>query len=190
MRPVTIALLLLGSFAPRPTPAAHPFHTSTAEVEFNPASGRLEVALKVYSADLETALRRMDRSKVDLDNESVRDRLLKKYIASRFRIEDATPGHPPSPPTGHRTDSFHYVGSEIQGGDIWVYFELVAPARGQRFTLRNTVLTDVQPEQMNAVFFRGPVGTESLYFSATHVRRTLSLTERLPQPPLRKSGSH
>lgn len=37
---------------------AHPFHTTTAEIEYNRQSGRFEVSLKVPAADLEEALTR------------------------------------------------------------------------------------------------------------------------------------
>src|SRR5687767_2105837 len=37
---------------------AHPFHTTTAEMEFNAKTGRLEVSLRVLASDLEEALAR------------------------------------------------------------------------------------------------------------------------------------
>ena len=53
-----LASLVCCSAAIAGTP--HPFHTSMAEVEYNPETKRLEVALKLYTVDAETALTRLN----------------------------------------------------------------------------------------------------------------------------------
>ncbi|MFO1065770.1 MAG: DUF6702 family protein [Pirellulales bacterium] len=53
---LSICVLLFHS-AILPSLTAHPFHTSTAEMEWNSQSRRLEVAVRVYAVDVERVLK-------------------------------------------------------------------------------------------------------------------------------------
>ena len=53
--------------------AAHPFHVSFAEVDWNSETGRLEVALKIDPDDLEQAVRRHFGKRVDIDKKESTD---------------------------------------------------------------------------------------------------------------------
>lgn len=87
---------------------AHPFHTSSAEMEFNAKSGRYEVALKVLTVDLEKALAKhasankrlaaeetklfahlRNRARVDLDKTPGIDKLITSYLKSNFFLSCA-----------------------------------------------------------------------------------------------------
>lgn len=185
-----LASLICCSAAIAGTP--HPFHTSMAEVEYNPETKRLEVALKLYTVDAETALTRLNGKACDLDDEKQRDRLLEKYLVSRFATETAkakvttkTKRPKSQKKTKPTAGQLRYVGSEISGGDLWTYFELPVPP-GKSFKLRNDVLVDVQPKQLNVVQFVGPAGKQTTFCNARNRRCDLSLTRIIPQRPAPK----
>ncbi len=74
-----------------PAHANHPFHVSTAEVEFNVETKRLEVALKCQTTDLERALRLMAGKKIDIENDPKVDELLIRYVTENFYLAVAPP---------------------------------------------------------------------------------------------------
>ncbi len=53
--PVT-TIWLLACCALSVSAQAHPFHTTTGEIEFNAKTGRFEIALRILTADLERAI--------------------------------------------------------------------------------------------------------------------------------------
>jgi len=176
-------------------PAAHPFHVSMAEVEYNPKSRAMEVALKLYAVDAEQALRRIRSKdgKFDFDDEQQRDTLLKKYLPTRFYVQrgatkkkrasgpiDPVSGRALAPAKTKQEPtmpSFRYVGSEIDGAWVWAYFEVpVDLSRGQ-FELSNTVLNEIQLEQLNVVAFKTPRGrAQTIYFNRKKPVQTVKPT--------------
>ena len=184
---LTAAVLAVGS-ASANAGTPHPFHTSMAEVEYNPQTKRFEISLKLYAVDAETALSRINGKACDLDDETSRDRLMKSYLAKRFRTEStikvkpaATGNDDKKNPTKPQLPQLVYVGSQLSGADVWAYFEL--PSHGKNFKLRNEVLTEVQHEQLNIVRFKGPAGTQTLYFNRDNKLCSLSLTKKVAQKP-------
>ncbi len=137
--------------------AAHPFHTTTAEMEFNASTKRFEVSLKVPAADYEHMVRAgaMLKEKVlvkeaDLNDgttaKSARDSTEKsvaRYIENCFTVTVA--GKP---------CRFEWVGMEDEQLNKWFYFELV-PAEEQlgSVSLVNKICFDANVGQINTVVF-------------------------------------
>ncbi len=109
-----IAILML----PATLLASHPFHASSAEVEWNPKTGNFEISLCVWPADLEKAIGRQRNRAVDLDHIEDLDEILAKYLASRFSIVPAKSANHPTP------NEIRWVGHEIDLRQAWLYFEL------------------------------------------------------------------
>ena len=141
---------------------AHPFHISTAEMEFNRTTQRFEVSLKVHAIDIEQALTRLAQRKVNLDKDSQAERLLTEYLTQHFYFEPIgiTPRQPTAsadaPP--EKRSTIHYVGRELETTWLWIYFEVELPptttfANGQ-LKLVNSVLLDVTEGQINTVAVR------------------------------------
>lgn len=179
----------------------HPFHVSMAEIEYNPASKSLEVALKLYAVDAEQALRliRAKDVKFDFDNEAQRDKLLKRYLPPRFSVridkKQAKPAPPKIDPVSGRAiapsriakkptmSTFRYVGSEVDGAWVWAYFELPVGISNGQFELSNTVLTEIQLEQLNVVAFTPPKGRkQTIYFDRKKPSQTIALNEMREKP--------
>ncbi len=198
MKPVCslIAVVILGSSASiqATEPTTHPFHTSMAEVEYNPQSKALEVALKLYAVDAEQALHRIRKkgTKFDFDNEKQRDALFAKYLPSRFVASALTPApdkpseqKKPAKPQAKgsskaKRPALRYVGSEVEGAYVWAYFELPVDVSKGQFELVNKVLTGVQLEQLNVVTFKSSRGrSQTLYFDRKTPKRSISIAPRV-----------
>jgi hypothetical protein len=159
-----------------------------AEVEYNPQTKRFEISLKLYAVDAETALSRINGKACDLDDETTRDRLMERYLSKRFQTESTTKVKPAvtgndgkKNPAKPQRPQLVYVGSQLSGADVWAYFEL--PSHGKNFKLRNEVLPEVQHEQLNIVRFKGPAGTQTLYFTRDNKLCSLSLAKKIVQKP-------
>ncbi len=148
---LTAALVLVG-FAWGAT--AHEYHVSLAEVEHNPETGHLEVALKVLPEDLEEAVSGTRGTAVRLEADGA-DELLAAYLESRFRVRD---------PAGE-AQPLTWVGKEVSHREAWLYFEVpVEP--GVAWTLENRMLFDVHPGQVNTVLFRAAGSLSTWTFTA------------------------
>lgn len=159
-------LVLLGALSAR----AHEFHVSTAEVEYNPQSQHLEVALEVLPDDLEDALSRHQHRLVSLDATEGVDQLILDYLRQGFRVVDAR---------GHAC-SLLWVGKEVSFEAAWLYFEVpVDPDVAWR--LEDRVLFDLTPEQLNLV--RLKVRGERSAYNLTPDRPGFALPPLQPESP-------
>ena len=139
---------------------AHPFHTTTAELEFNAASGRYEVALKIPASDFEHMVHygaKLQASRgastelvVQLPAKNLEKLDLKQaekyaalYMAEHFTL--AVAGKP---------CGFEWIGSENDQSATWIYFELILPRESKisgETILTNKVLCDLNKGQINTV---------------------------------------
>lgn len=137
---------------------AHPFHTTTAEMEFNAETGRLEVALKIAAVDFEQLVQggtamvspnsgslEVADSTIRLGKEPVRERLAARYLEKQFMV--TIEGKP---------CRFEWVGVEDEIANKWLYFEIILPnakSTSGELTLTNKVLCDRNNNQINTVVF-------------------------------------
>ena len=155
--------------------ANHPFHVSTAEVEFNAKTGRLEIGLKCQTTDLERALRLMAGKKVDIENDPQIDEMLIRYVTENFYLSvapakasidaksssDSAAASDKSPSTDAESqlpeppkDPIKLIGKEFETKWIWIYFELQPPAGEEPLVLVNRVLFEVNTGQINTALIR------------------------------------
>jgi hypothetical protein len=151
----------------------HPFHISQAEVEWNPQSQRVEVALRLHPQDAQAIIDRMARTTVDLG--TAKDEDLKEwysaYLRERFALVlESAKDEPPV------RGEFEWVGVERGERHVWLYFELKRPSAlsEQPVLLENRVLMDIQADQTNVVLLRG-LERVGLQFRDEQIR--------LPLPP-------
>ena len=154
---------------------AHPFHISSAEVEYDPKTDRLQVSLKIQALDIEQALSKLARQRIKLEQADA-DEWLVDYLSGHFYL---TPQGAPAEQVGGNLESsmeeplaslpgsrsrVHWLGRELKGAWLWLYFELEIPqpdaprsepdrAR-QELQLFNTVLCETNSRQINTVSVR------------------------------------
>ncbi|MBB6612268.1 hypothetical protein H7F15_14555 [Pontibacter sp. Tf4] len=121
--------------------AAHDYHASITDVKFNPRTQSLQVAVKVFTDDLENALSKQSKRNVTYSatSEQVKEQLV-TYMATTMRFE-LSQGKPLKQ---------HFVGSEAEADVVWIYFEVpVQAASLSQLYIRNAVLTELFDDQMN-----------------------------------------
>jgi hypothetical protein len=122
---------------------AHDYHASIADIKFNPRTQSLQVAIKVFTDDLESALSKRSKTKVSYDpaSETIKQQLA-SYLAATMKFELAK-----GKPLKQR-----FVGSEEDADVVWMYFEVpVQQASLSQLYIHNAVLTELFDDQMNIV---------------------------------------
>lgn len=178
---------------------AHPFHISSAEIEYDAGSDRLQVSLKLQAVDMERALAKMAGKRIKLEQADI-DEWLVEYLNRHLFLTPAVAvdvqgnslaqgslaqgalaqGAPLTEaaedadqlPQANRSplrSRVHWVGSELKGAWMWIYFEFELPPARDNLQLVNTVLFDTNTSQINTV-------------SVRHARQrtTLKLTSQQP----------
>lgn len=168
---------------------AHPFHISSAEIEYEAASDRLQVSLKLQAVDVEQALAKLAGKRIKLEQAGVSEWLV-KYLdrhlyltpveapdaASNSQVKGPLVNEPQA--SGPQVEGkltidterdsrpvveakerplrsrVHWVGSELKGAWMWLYFELELPPARDDLRLVNTVLFDTNTGQINTVSVR------------------------------------
>ena len=122
--------------------AAHPAHDSYTEIEWNRAGDTLEVSMRIIPEELETALswRASSGKPVVLENNSVSSPMVEAYLIDTFQIRNSTSELMP----------LSLVGMDISYKESWLYFTVAASVE-DRLTLRNTVLLELEKQQINRV---------------------------------------
>lgn len=151
------------------TGAAHPFHVTLAEAEYNVESGRLEVALRIYNpADLERVLGLIAGHRVDLEATPGVDRLIRDYLERQFVVES-----PDGRPAG-----LTWVGKEVDLKTAWLYFEVDLPDGPEGVAFRDRLLFEVEPDQVNTINFRSGDRRGTLRFTRDRDRQVLRWPDR------------
>lgn len=149
--------ILVGAMAASPA-FAHPFHLCSGEMEFNTKTGRWEVAIKLHPSDLETAIRKKAKKKVDVTIKEGSPELL-EYLTKHFALSIAEPAEK------KEQGKIEFVGAEMERGWLWLYFELPAPEGKGAVSLTHTILLDEVDKQSNTILVRNSGKRASLHFS-------------------------
>ncbi len=147
---------------------AHKFYTSLARVEYNAGEKSVEITLRVFADDLELALKRRAGRRVSLERTKDADRLVLEYLRETFEIKNSD----------GRTKALKWVGMELRAGVAWLYVEAEMPEGLAGARVRDQVLFELFPEQVNTVSVRYPGARGDLVF-------TRGDGERAVPPPAR-----
>ncbi|KAA9340791.1 DUF6702 family protein [Adhaeribacter soli] len=132
---IVLALLGIGLRA-----EAHPYHVSIAEVSYNPKSQALEIAIKVFTDDLEKTLSDAAKKPVTLQQSPDVKSQLAAYLKKTFQVEINAKQVLPQ----------KFLGFETEDDAQWLYLEIpVKPEQLKQLTLRNKVLFETFEDQMN-----------------------------------------
>ena len=128
-----------------PAARAHPIRTSYAEADFRPETQKLEIALRIYPDDLETALTARVGHPVTLAHTPppTFDLALLAYLRATFLLRAADGTAP----------ELHLLGRELKDDaqHLWVYFYCTLPGGPSGARLAHRFLRDVFPDQLNAL---------------------------------------
>ncbi len=144
----------------------HPVHETVAEIEWNPETGRLEVALRLDALDEQWL-----RKRVPQDRQSEGQWEL-AYLKSRCRIA--------APPEENGVDptTYRWIGRDEERGHVWWYFEIEPGDKQPPTWIEQRVLFEKEQNQANRVVVLGGVP-----------KRTLVLTMQRPKAFLNQAGN-
>jgi len=135
--------------------AAHQQKIAISILSHNERTGMLEVVHQVPLHDAEHALRALGVRQADIINDTESRRAFARYVADRFELA-----------AGGAQVRLALLGSEIEGGGLYIYQEAPSPGRGAVLTVRSLILTDIWARQENRVNFGDGTEVETLIFRA------------------------
>lgn len=121
----------------------HPFYLSVTDLTYVTSQHRFGGTIKVFTNDLEEALKRLVGKKVDLihpENKEEVLKILKSYFEERlkFKISDTTL-------------TFNLLDFESEEGSLWLYIESEKCHKPKTMKIENGILYDFIGEQINIV---------------------------------------
>lgn len=135
-------ILVIGFFLL--TGFAHKFYVSIMEVTHNTENASLEIAVKLFTDDLEAALEAGTTTKLwvgDPDREAPEtDSLLARYFEQRLTIE-----------VNGKTQKASMLGKELEADVTWCYLEINNIPTIDKLNISNHLLTEISDEQKNIV---------------------------------------
>ncbi len=134
MKTVVVALLYWLALA-LPA-AAHPSHTSFAEIGWNQAGNSLEVSLRVIPEDLEAELSQRTGEAIALQDNPQQRELIKRWLSSQFIVSGVN----------QQPAQLTLVDMELGYDQTWLYFTIEAN-QGQRLQLANHILMAYNKER-------------------------------------------
>lgn len=148
----------LAGFCMAATAHAHPVHTSFAEADYNRATQKLEVAVRVLVEDFEDALSRRAQKGISLDKTPAAefDRQARAYLAEYFTVRTRD-----GVIAAHR-----WIGREYQdeSAELWLFFEIPLPGGVEGLRLRHALLLEAHAKQLNTVRVRDHGRESTLVF--------------------------
>jgi hypothetical protein len=123
----------------------HPFHTSLTEIQYNAREKSLEITIRMFTDDLETALTKFNNGQKIMiggknDNSNA---ILSKYIQQHFAI--ITPQK--------QKKTLNVLGKELEGDATWIYVEVPDTAIIKDHILQNDLMQELFDDQTNLVNF-------------------------------------
>ena len=125
------------------TASAHTFHTSLMQMEYNARSRCVEIAVQVFTHDLENVLtrRRGGRGRVRLDKTPDAAKLALAYLNEAFTLRNRQ----------GEVKTFKWVGMEQSAEAVWLYVEAAMPEGLAGASVRNRIFFDLLDDQVNRV---------------------------------------
>lgn len=134
---VLLGGLLVGSWI------FHKFYVSLTEVRYNDQTERFEISMRIFPDDLDRALLELHGIQSQLATElehELADSLLMVYLLEDFSIW-----------VDGKELGLSYLGKEPESDAIWCYLESSPVPEPDSLTVRNIVLTEFFPDQMNII---------------------------------------
>ncbi len=121
----------------------HPYHICTTQIKYDSKGKTIQVSAKLFTNDLETALRKLTGKKIDLINpinKEEMDSVVKVYFIKRFQLTN-----------NDKKIILNYVGFEKEDDSIWIYAESKNTAQPKKIAVTTKLLYDYLHHQVNIV---------------------------------------
>lgn len=121
----------------------HPFYLSVTELKHDSSKKNMEVSCKMFTNDLEDALKKTSNKPIDIlnpKNKQEVEAVLFAYIQKRLIIL-----------VNNKPVALKYIGYEKEEDAIWTYMEIANCEKPVTISIDNKLLYDHLKEQMNIV---------------------------------------
>jgi len=121
----------------------HPYYLSVTELKYKATEKTMAVSCKMFTNDLEDAIKRSSGKTTDLLNPKDKkevDKQLAEYISKRLKIS-----------IDGKLCSLKYLGYEKEEDCIWTYLEIEKIAKPMNLKIETSLLYDYLKEQINIV---------------------------------------
>ena len=147
-------LVMISSAIVSTSAYAHPFAVTVADVEYNAEERHFEVAIRLYPEQLEQALSKVAGQPVSLERTADIDKQIAHYLSEHFAIRSSkSVAKDVSPKASGTATTIRWVGKEVSVKDVWLYFTIQAEGSLEGLVLKNSIFTEINPEQLNTVHF-------------------------------------
>jgi hypothetical protein len=129
--------------------SAHPIYLSTTEIDYNKKAKTLEIAIKVFSDDLQEALTKEAGEPVEIATDREHKdatALIIDYLTDHFIVE-----------INGKQKPFRYLTRRVVQDDFyatWILLEVPKVGNIKSFRLKNDILIEEKDGQQNHVKFR------------------------------------
>jgi hypothetical protein len=121
----------------------HPFYISVIDIKQDTKTHNLNISIKLFTNDIETALKKTTAKSIDLLNPKSKPEMeleLMNYIKQRFSIN-----------VNLKPTKFDFIGYEKEEDAIWVYLEIKKINQPKTLKINTRLLYDFLPLQTNIV---------------------------------------
>lgn len=159
---ILLLLLVLPLFS---ATSAHKFYVSITKIEFVKKQSSLQIITKIFTDDIENALRQEFSKSIFLDSKketAQADEYLKQYILQKIKIK--VNGMPVK---------LNYLGKEYDTDMVVAYIEVTDITDLQTVAIENKVLMEMFPEQKNIIHLKTAKSRRSLILDKDNPRGEL-----------------
>jgi hypothetical protein len=121
----------------------HPYFVSTTEINYNNPGKTIEITCRMFTDNLEDALKKIYKKEVDLlhpKDKKETEKLLADYINKHLKITS----------NGQKLP-LEIIGFEKEEDAIWTYLEIKKDISPKTVSIENSLLYDFLPNQINMV---------------------------------------
>ncbi|QNA43520.1 DUF6702 family protein [Lacibacter sediminis] len=146
--------------------SAHPYYMSVTEFEYKPAEKEVQVACKIFTDDLEEALKKEYKRKVDIMNISTKkenEQLLNRYLQQHLRLQ-----------LDGKAAALQMIGFEQEGEAVWIYLVTSNTTAFKSAVVFNDLLYSYREDQLNIIHFKNKGERKSHRFTFPNKEVALS----------------
>ena len=126
---------------------SHPFHATITSFNCSPNNQSVEITIKLFTNDLENALKKSGGSDLRIDSESTRtaiDSLIFDYIKNNLSLS-----------FNDKRGKILWVGKEFENDITWSYLEIknIKNIPGTKISIKNKLFLEIFDDQLNICHF-------------------------------------
>ena len=163
LRRFFLVATLIGAGALLAPASAHQQKAALTQILFNPRTETIEIVHRFYLHDAEQAVLLLFGADADIHDKQETRFTMARYTAGSFALWDDQ----------DKAIELGLVGFEIEGNFFYVYQESEIEQAPSALTIRQNVLRDIWPDQMNTVNVEGKGPLQTVMFDGENTLQTV-----------------